>query len=255
MNILMVGAGSMSESLVKGWIASGISPQMITMTNRTDRVRLDVLATQYGVRTTAEEQVDQFDVVVLAMQPDGVLDYVKQHTWTNQLVVSVAAHITPAEIETHVTCGAVCAMPNTPVAFRTGMTGLWFGDHISDIKKRQATALFERVGETVETDASTMPYLMAAAGCSPAFFYEIVGAMTPVLTKAGFNESVARRIIAQAMKGSAELLLHEERPTAELIQDVAAPGGPTDRGVHVLREHQLSEAMHAALMESAREEN
>lgn len=254
MKILMVGAGSMSESLVKGWLDSGISPQTITMTNRTDRTRLFALAEQYGVRTTAEEQVEQFDVVVLAMQPDGVLDYIQQQTWTDQLVVSVAAHITPADIEAHVSCGAVCAMPNTPVAFRTGMTGLWFGDLISEQKRQQATALFKRVGQTVETNATTMPYLMAAAGCSPAFFYEIVGAMTPVLTKAGFNESAARRIIAQAMKGSAELLLHEERPTAELIQDVAAPGGPTDRGVHVLREHQLSEAMHAALMESARED-
>ena len=255
MNILMVGAGSMSESLVKGWLDSGISPQTITMTNRADRSRLFALAEQYGVRTTTKEQVNQFDVVVLAMQPDGVLDYIKRQTFTDQLVVSVAAHITPAEIEAHISCGAVCAMPNTPVAFRTGMTGLWFGDLVSDEKRQQATALFERVGETVETDAVTMPYLMAAAGCSPAFFYEIVGAMTPVLTKAGFDASSARRIIAQAMKGSAELLLHEERPTEELIKDVAAPGGPTDRGVGVLREHDLAQAMYEALMESAREKN
>ena len=255
MKILMVGAGSMSESLVKGWIDSGISPQSITMTNRADRSRLVTLADQYGVQTTTDEQIEQFDIVVLAMQPEGVLDYVSQKTWTNQLVISVAAHITPTEIETATSCGAVSAMPNTPVAFRTGMTGLWFGERLSESNRKQSIELFERVGETVETDGATMPYLMAAAGCSPAFFYEIVGAMTPVLTGAGFDEQAARRIIAQAMKGSAEVLLHEDRPTAALIDDVAAPGGPTDRGVHVLREHHLSQAMYAALMESAREES
>lgn len=253
MNILMVGAGSMSESLVKGWIDSGIAPESITMTNRADRKRLSELANEHGVQIIEEENIESFDIVVLAMQPDGVLEYVESHEWTNQLLVSVAAHITPDEIEQISGCGAVCAMPNTPVAFRTGMTGLWFGHQVVMEHKQLAKELFLRVGEVVETDETTMPFLMAAAGCSPAFFYEIVGAMTPVLTEAGFETQQARRIIAQAMKGSAELLLQDDRPTEALIDDVAAEGGPTDRGVQVLRTHELKKIMRAALSESARE--
>ncbi|WP_214848284.1 pyrroline-5-carboxylate reductase dimerization domain-containing protein [Exiguobacterium sp. s193] len=253
MTILMVGAGSMSESLVKGWIASGIIPQTITMTNRADRGRLSELAERYGVQIIEDENVESFDIVILAMQPDGVLPYVKSQTWTKQIIISVAAHITPDEIENLSGCGAICAMPNTPVAFRTGMTGLWFGQHVSTGQKEEAKALFQRVGEVAETDEATMPFLMAAAGCSPAFFYEIVGAMTPVLAEAGFEAQQARRIIAQAMKGSAELLLQDDRPTEALIDDVAAEGGPTARGVQVLRTHELDKIMRAALSESARE--
>ena len=85
MNILMVGAGSMSESLVKGWIDSGIAPESITMTNRADRKRLSELANEHGVQIIEEENIESFDIVVLAMQPDGVLEYVERHEWTNQI--------------------------------------------------------------------------------------------------------------------------------------------------------------------------
>ncbi|MCT4783723.1 MULTISPECIES: pyrroline-5-carboxylate reductase family protein [Exiguobacterium] len=254
MKLLMIGAGSMSEALVRGWIDSGLSPETITMTNRSDRARLDQLHNELGVQVVEDEDVNAYDIVVLAMQPDGVLPYVRSKTWHAPLLISVAAHIEPAELEAASGLPAVCAMPNTPVAFRDGMTGLWFGPETDEVVRATATALFERVGRTAVTDAKTMSAFMAAAGCSPAFFYEIVGSMTPVLTDAGFDETTARQIVAQAMKGSAELLLNETRPTDALISDVAAPGGPTDRGVGVLRDRNLSDVMSAALRESAKED-
>lgn len=252
--ILMVGAGSMSEALVRGWIDAGIDPQSITMTNRRDVARLNQLHDELGVTVVSSEDVSLYDIVILAMQPDGVLDYVRAHAWSHQLLISVAAHIEPTDIERVAGIAAVCAMPNTPVAYRQGMTGLWFGPMTSASQRADVTTLFNRVGRTAVTDASTMPAFMAAAGCSPAFFYEIVGAMTPVLKEAGFDATTARQIVAQAMKGSAELLLHETRETEELIADVAAPNGPTDRGVQTLRNRGLANVMEAALRESARDD-
>ncbi|TCI26898.1 pyrroline-5-carboxylate reductase [Exiguobacterium sp. SH5S13] len=255
MNILMVGAGSMSEALVRGWIASGLSPEQITMTNRSDQTRLEQLRDELGVQIVETEDVNAYTIVVLAMQPDGVLTYAQSQTWKTPLLISVAAHIEPSELEEASGIPAICAMPNTPVAYQTGMTGLWFGPETDATARETAAALFNRVGRTAVTDAKTMSAFMAAAGCSPAFFYEIVGSMTPVLTEAGFDEDTARQIVAQAMKGSAELLLHETRPTDELIADVAAPDGPTDRGVGVLRSRDLSDVMSSALRESAKEDH
>ena len=253
--ILMVGAGSMSEALVRGWIDSGISPSNITMTNRSDRERLYALKDELGVQIVEEENVNDYEIVVLAMQPDGVIPYIETTTWETPLLISVAAHIEPQQLEKASGIPAVCAMPNTPVAYRSGMTGLWFGPDIDEADRAETTALFERVGRTAVTDAKSMSAFMAAAGCSPAFFYEIVGAMTPVLTDAGFDQDTARQIVAQAMKGSAELLSHETRETADLIADVAAPGGPTDRGVGVLRKRDLADVMASALRESAKEDH
>jgi pyrroline-5-carboxylate reductase len=253
--LLMVGAGSMSEALVRGWIDSGIEPTNITMTNRSDRERLLALQDELGVHIVEEENVNDYEIVVLAMQPDGVIPYVESKEWNTPLLVSVAAHIEPSQLEEASGLPAVCAMPNTPVAYRSGMTGLWFGPETDETDRTKATALFERVGRTAITDAKTMSAFMAAAGCSPAFFYEIVGAMTPVLTDVGYDEATARQIVAQAMKGSAELLSHETRDTNELIADVAAPGGPTDRGVGVLRDRNLADVMSSALRESAKEDH
>jgi len=141
-------------------------------------------------------------------------------------------------------------MPNTPVSLRSGMTGLWYGRNITMEQRTLVNDLFLLLGETVETDERTMPAFMAAAGCSPAFFYEIVDAMVPVLD--GFDELTARRIIAQAMKGASEILLRDERSVSELIDDVAAPDGPTDRGLQVLKEKGLAPIMESALRESSK---
>lgn len=253
MKLLVVGAGAMSESLVKGWVASGFAQEDITMTNRSGGTRLTEVAMRHGVQTIEQEDVTLYDLVILGMQPDGVLDYVANQQWTNQTIVSIAAHITPDEIEQVTGRPTVAAMPNTPVAHRLGMTGLWFGSHVGEEERSIVEALFERVGEIAEANESTMPAFMAAAGCSPAFFYEIVAGMVPVLVDAGFEAGNARRIVAQAMKGSAEILMQSDESTNRLIADVAAPGGPTDRGVQVLREHHLFDTMQAALRESARE--
>lgn len=253
MKLLIVGAGAMSEALVQGWVASGLARKDITMTNRSGGARLTEVAARHGVQTVEQEDVSLYDVVMLGMQPDGVLDYVANQQWTNQTIVSIAAHITPYEIEQLAKRPTVAAMPNTPVAHRLGMTGLWFGSRVNEEIRSVVEALFGRVGEIAEANESTMPAFMAAAGCSPAFFYEIVAGMVPVLTDAGFKEENARRIVAQAMKGSAEILMRSDASTDRLIADVAAPGGPTDRGVQVLREHHLFDTIQAALRESARE--
>lgn len=72
--LLMVGAGSMSEALVRGWIDSGIEP----------------------------------------------------------------AHIEPSQLEEASGLPAVCAMPNTPIAYRSGMTGLWFGPETDEADRAKA---------------------------------------------------------------------------------------------------------------------
>jgi len=253
MKLLVVGAGAMSEALVQGWVASGFAREDITMTNRSGGTRLTEVAARHGVQTVEQEDVTLYDIVMLGMQPGGVLDYVASQQWTNQTIVSIAAHITPNEIEQLAKCPTVAAMPNTPVSHCLGMTGLWFGSRVNEENRSVVEALFERVGEIAEANEATMPAFMAAAGCSPAFFYEIVAGMVPVLTDAGFDSGNARRIVAQAMKGSAEILMRSEASTDRLIADVAAPGGPTDRGAQVLRERHLFETMQAALRESARE--
>jgi len=253
MKLLVVGAGAMSEALVQGWVASGFAREDITMTNRSGGIRLTEVAARHGVQTVEQEDVSLYDLVMLGMQPDGVLDYIANQEWTNQTIVSIAAHITPHEIERLAKRPTVAAMPNTPVAHCLGMTGLWFGSRVNEEIRSVVEALFGRVGEIAEANESTMPAFMAAAGCSPAFFYEIVAGMVPVLTDTGFEEENARRIVAQAMKGSAEILMRSDASTDRLIANVAAPGGPTDRGVQVLRERQLFDTMQAALRESARE--
>jgi len=147
MKLLVVGAGAMSEALVQGWVASGFKREDITMTNRSGGARLTEVAARHGIQTVEQEDVSLYDVVMLGMQPDGVLAYVANQQWTHQTIVSIAAHITPDEIERLTERPTVAVMPNTPVAHRLGMTGLWFGSRVNEEIRSVVEALFERVGE------------------------------------------------------------------------------------------------------------
>jgi len=69
--ILFIGAGSMAEALIQGWIKQKVfSPQEIYVTNRSDKERLQFLQETYGIHYIFDHAIyQQADLIILAMKP------------------------------------------------------------------------------------------------------------------------------------------------------------------------------------------
>src|ERR1700694_4317122 len=110
MNVAILGAGKIGESLLSGLLSSGwLTAGDIVVTGR-GRERVDELVERYGVRGTTSnaEAGPQADLIVLAVKPqdfDILLGEIGPVVSEGQTVLSVAAAIPTAAIGARLTSG------------------------------------------------------------------------------------------------------------------------------------------------------
>jgi pyrroline-5-carboxylate reductase len=259
-NISFIGAGNMTKSIVEGLVANGYSPENI-MASNPSTAKLDQLKDTLGIGTTQNnaEAINFADVVVLSVKPqlmEAVCgDFLKDTSLNNKLVISIAAGITSARLSEmlHGHAQVVRVMPNTPSSLGAGMSGIYASDAVSQEDAEFAAFMMNHVGETLivnkEDDINTV---IAAAGSSPAYFFLIAQAMQEEAMNMGLSAQDARKLVQQAMLGSARMIIeNQDTPIETLRTNVTSKGGTTAEAVASLQNdglaHILGKAMQAAV--------
>jgi len=91
----------------------------------------------------------------------------------------------------------------------------------------------------------------SVSGSSPAFVFMLIEAMADGAVLEGMPRDMAMRFAAQAVKGSAALVLATGKHPGELKDMVCSPGGTTIEGVRVLEENAFRGTVMQAVMEAA----
>jgi pyrroline-5-carboxylate reductase len=246
-SIWLLGAGNMGGAMLRGWIASGIAADRITVINRSQRDLPD------GVTQVSEPPEGWPDTLVLAVKPQQ-LDVVRAmfagRDGGPRLLMSILAGV---EVDTlggvipasHV----VRAMPNLPVAIGKGVT-LLFGE--SDDVRSDAEALAAPLGLT-EWIASEALFDTAGtlSGCGPAFLFRFIDALAVAGARLGLPLDQAQRLALATVEGSVLMVAGSNETPATLADRVASPGGSTREGLNVLdRDDALVELLTATLAAS-----
>lgn len=258
--ISFIGAGNMTKSIVEGLVAKGYQANQI-MASNPSLPKLLKLKETLGISVTQqnEDAIAFADVIVLSVKPQlmqGVCETIlKQVSLTNKLVISIAAGITTARLSEMLGGHkqVIRVMPNTPSSVGYGMSGIYVTQNISDADAQFAAFMMGHVGETLivgkEDDIDTVT---AAAGSSPAYFFLIAQAMQEEAIKMGLAAADARKLVQQAMLGSAQMIIaNSDTPIETLRSNVTSKGGTTAAAVDALQKHHLerilSNAMQAAV--------
>jgi len=129
MTVAILGAGVMGETLLSGLIRAGRhTDDLLVGEKRSERA--SELRQRYGVTTvTNVEAAQKAETVVLVVKPQDMADVLHEIApviHAGQLVVSLAAGITTAFIETRLPDGVavVRVMPNTPALVDEGMAAI-----------------------------------------------------------------------------------------------------------------------------------
>ncbi|MBL8621917.1 MAG: pyrroline-5-carboxylate reductase [Myxococcales bacterium] len=233
----------MAEALIRGLVQDGVvTPERIVASGpRGDR--LAELAEAYRVETTTDNAAlaRQAEILVLAVKPqilERVLREVASAIPPGTLVVSVAAGIDTATIESHLPSGArvVRAMPNMPALVRAGATAIARGRHATDADLVEAKTIFDAVGLTIVLDESQLDAVTGLSGSGPAYIFLILEALADAGVKVGLSRRNAQRLAAQTVMGSAKLLLDTDEHPGKLKDMVTSPGGTAIAGLHTLEE-------------------
>lgn len=257
MIVAILGAGVMGEALLSGLIRAGRRAEDILVTERrADRGKQ--LVERYGVmfvsNADAAEQADTLAIVVKPQDMAGLLDEIADKVRPGQLVVSLAAGITTAFIESRLPTGVavVRVMPNTPALVDEGMAAISPGAHCDEGHLHQAEDLLRATGRVVRVPERQMDAVTAISGTGPAYVFYVVEAMIEAGVHLGLPRSTATEMVVQTLVGSAKLLRETgEHPTV-LRERVTSPGGTTAAAVRLLEEGRVRADFLAAI-EAARD--
>ncbi len=257
--IAILGSGNMGEALVKGLLRAGKTPPESLVCTDPRAERREELQKRYGVQVSADSRAAaaQADLVVLAVKPqviDALLDEVAPSVDARKLVISIAAGVPIAAIARKLGAGVriVRAMPNTPALVGAGAAALARGPHATDSDLEQALALFEAVGVAVVVEEHHLDAVTGLSGSGPAFVFIAIEALADGGVKVGLARPVAMALAAQAVMGSAKLVLETGEHPGRLKDQVTSPGGTSIAGVHALEQHGFRAALIAAVEAATR---
>jgi len=257
-SIALLGAGKLGEALVRGLIDAGsVDPGRVTVT-AAHRERPERLATELGVTagTSNRDAVRGAGLVVLSVKPQqvpAVLDEIRGALEPNQLLVSVAASVSTAFIESRLRgpVPVVRAMPNLPALVRHGMTALAPGSHANAEHLALARGVFDAVGRTVVVEEKHLDAITGLSASGPAFIFIVIESIAEGGVKAGLPRDLATELAAQTVLGSGAMVLETGAHPALLKDQVTTPAGCTIDGILELESGGLRVTLIKAIVKAA----
>lgn len=244
-HVLFIGAGRMAQALIKGLDKNEFD---ILVGNSGNEGRLREVKEAFDVETTNDwlQEIRKVDIIILAMPPESHDDILAKLSATirGQIVITVAAGIDPTYLESKLPKGTPVAwvMPNTAAKLGKSMTLYALGQHVNQEQQEWIEKLICGIGEFEKVTERQIHELTAVTASAPAFIYRLAEALEQITIASGVSEAQARKLVANMIAGSAEMLKTNVAP-AELVDAVATPGGSTAAGLEVLDINHLDHLM------------
>lgn len=249
-----IGAGNMGGALIKG------------LSGHTGRFELHVydvntqltadMSGHYPIRLahSIPDLVRDCQVIIAAVKPkimESVLKECAQAMDSSKLFITVAAGLPISFYLKNLgnACKVVRTMPNTPALIGQGMTVVSYGEHVSPEEKQLVKDIFQCVGAVEELDEKLMSEVIALTGSSPAYVFMFIEAMADAAVQSGLPRSLSYRLAAQAVMGSARMVLETGKHPAELKDMVCSPAGTTIEAVAALERKGFRDSVITAMKE------
>ncbi len=249
-----IGGGVMGEALLSRLIAQKIYQPDEILVSEPQRHRCSVLAQQYGVQVTTDNNavIEAQEVLLLAIKPQvfaavatELADFAAHKKGSeNLVVVSILAGVPLHKLEAAFPDRPVIrAMPNTPATVGAGITAIAAGKYVQNTHIDLATRIFQAVGEVVQIPEYMMDAVTGLSGSGPGYVAILIEALTDGGVYAGLPRPIAAKLALQTVRGTAELLHETSIHPAELKDRVTSPGGTTIAGIAQLEKSGFRSAL------------
>ena len=252
MKIGFIGGGNMAGAIANGVIKSGIckkSDMVICDINRESLKKYD----KEVLTSTNNKDALKCDYIILAVKPfilSKVLEEIKTEDIKNKVFISIVAGISVSEMKSVLGEKAkiVRVMPNTPAQVGEGMTVIAQPDkEVTQEELTQVEGIFNAVGKTEIMPENMINVVTGVSGSSPAYVFMLIEAMADAGVVGGIPREKAYNLAAQAVLGSAKMVLETGKHPAELKDMVCSPKGTTIEAVAELEKRGFRSAIIEAI--------
>ncbi len=250
-----IGCGNMGGALMRGILKKQIleTDQLIASdlsTSSTAKLHDEL---QIEVTQDNKAVVKQADFIVLAVKPqyyEAVIKEIRDLVDETKVIISIAPGKTLEWLKTQFgkEVKLVRCMPNTPAMVGAGITAVCPGNNVTADEKEAVIRILSSCGETEIVSEHLMDAVVGVSGSSPAYVYMFIEAMADAAVAEGMPRAQAYHFAAQAVLGSAKMVLETGKHPGELKDMVCSPGGTTIEAVGVLEQ----KGMRSAVIEAVR---
>ncbi|MDO4331900.1 MAG: pyrroline-5-carboxylate reductase [Eubacteriales bacterium] len=255
MKIGFIGLGNMAQAMIGGILKNKLAgPEEILGSAKTAETEQKIRE-KFGICTTGnnERTAHESDVLFLAVKPQffpEVIEQIKGLNYAGKTIVSIAPGKTLDWLAEQFgnDLAFVRAMPNTPALVGEGCTAACFSDRVDEASKETVMEILGSFGKAFEVPERLMDVVPGVSGCAPAWVFMMLEAMADGAVAEGMPRKQAYEFAAQAVLGSAKLMLETGKHPGELKDMVCSPAGSTIQAVRVLEEKNFRGAMMDAVI-------
>lgn len=247
--IAIIGGGNLGSSLARGLILKNIiSLENLIVTN-INLSLIEDLKTQLNIPVTTDnvEAIKEADYIFLAVKPDHVFDLLKEINNSvkpeSQLLISLASGTSIAAIECYAPeIPIIRAMPNTAMSVFQSMTAI-SSSAKSEKYIPEIAEIFDQLGASFVVPETDLPAATILASCGIAFALRYMRANTQAGIELGLTSELSNKIMAQVLKGAAEINnVNGTHPEHE-IDKVTTPGGITIKALNEMEHNGFSSSI------------
>lgn len=251
-----IGCGNMASAIISGVVRSGYAPSDEIIISEPTAEGRDRAKTALEVHVTDSNAyvLSQARTVFICVKPqvlDQVLDDIKDVIEDHQLLITIVAGIPISYYESRFGINKhikiVRLMPNTPSLVGDGMTAVCANPLVTQGDLQEVLSTVRSFGDAEVVSEHLFDTVTAVSGSSPAYIFMLIEAMADAAVAGGMPRVQAYRFAAQAVRGSAQLVLASGRHPADLKDMVCSPAGTTIAAVKVLEEKGFRSAVMDAM--------
>lgn len=254
MRLGFIGAGNMATAIMSGVIKNGLLTAQEMIASDLSEAGRERLRENLGVEAVSDNRqvVKEADVLILSVKPQfyaDVISEIRDDVRKEQIVVTIAPGKTLEWLarQFQKDVKIIRTMPNTPAMVLEGMTGVCHNELVTAEEFAMVRSILECFGKTEQISENLMDVVTSVSGSSPAYVFMFIEAMADAAVSEGMPRAQAYKFAAQAVYGSAKMVLEMDKHPGELKDMVCSPAGTTIEAVRVLEEKGMRSAVIEAM--------
>ena len=238
-----IGCGNMASAIIGGLINNANIKASEIIAADASEAAIKKASDNLNINTTLDnkEVASSSEVLFLSVKPqfyETVIAEIKDTISDNQIVVTIAPGKTLAWLAKRIGSNVkiVRTMPNTPALVGEGITAVCKNSLVNEKEFSYIMSLLKSFGLAEEISENLMDVVVSVSGSSPAYVFMFIEAMADAAVLDGMPRDKAYKFAAQAVLGSAKMVIETGKHPGELKDMVCSPAGTTIAAVRVLEE-------------------
>lgn len=249
-----IGCGNMAQAMMGSIIKANLIPAQNIIASEIVTPLREMVCSKLNIRTTTDnrEVAKEADYLILAIKPNVyelVLNEIKDYVKEEGVIISIGAGISSSFLKKNLNEGTkfIKVMPNTPALVGEGMSAVAKTDIFSKEEFDEILSILNTFGRTEVIPEYLMDGFTALSGSSPAYVFMMIEAMADGAVLEGIPRAQAYTMAAQAVLGSAKMVLETGLHPGILKDNVCSPSGTTIEAVASLEENGFRSALIEAI--------